>query len=178
MKSNLFLRVRPWTNCSAYFFILSFFLCTGLRANDNFLTKTKESKFFEEVKIVSFNTVFQQTVTGQIVDENGVGLPGASVVEKGTTNGVSSDFDGNYSITASEGSVLIFSYIGYSSKEVTVGTSSTIDMQMELDASQLDEVIVMGYGTQVKAKVTNAVVQVSGETINRSPTLSTANSLA
>lgn len=179
MKSKLFLRLRPWTNCSAYFFILSFFLCTGLRANDNFLNKTKESKFFEEVKSVSFNAVFQQTVTGQVVDENGVGLPGVSIVEKGTTNGVAADFDGNYSITVGgENSVLVFSYVGYSTKEVTVGASSTIDMQMELDASQLDEVIVVGYGTQIKAKVTNAVVQVSGETINKSPTVSTANSLA
>ncbi|MBC8770526.1 TonB-dependent receptor [Arenibacter sp. BSSL-BM3] len=138
-----------------------------------------ESTLLVEVKGVSFDGLYQQSVTGQVVDENGVPLPGVSVLEKGTTNGVAADFDGNYSITVGgENSTLVFSYIGYSSKEVLVGASSTVDVQMELDASQLDEVIVVGYGTQIKAKVTNAVVQVSGETINKSPSVSMANSLA
>ncbi|MEQ8422289.1 MAG: SusC/RagA family TonB-linked outer membrane protein, partial [Arenibacter algicola] len=179
MKSKLFLRGRPCTKCHAYFFILFLFLFSGLRANENFSNITKESKFFGEMKSANFNTVLQQSVTGQVVDENGVPLPGVSVLEKGTTNGVAADFDGNYSITvSSENSILVFSYIGYSSQEVVAGASSTINVQMELDASQLDEVIVVGYGTQIKAKVTNAVVQVSGETINKSPAVSVANSLA
>ncbi|MEQ8216774.1 MAG: TonB-dependent receptor [Arenibacter sp.] len=179
MKSKLFLRGRPCTKCHGYFFILFLFLFSGVKANENFPNSTKESKFLGEMKSTNFNNVLQQSVTGQVVDENGVPLPGVSVLEKGTTNGVAADFDGNYSITVTgENSVLVFSYIGYSSKEVTVGGSSKIDLQMELDASQLDEVIVVGYGTQIKAKVTNAVVQVSGETINKSPAVSVANSLA
>ena len=125
MKSKLFLRGRPCTKCHAYFFILFLFLFSGLRANENFSIITKESKFFGEMKSANFNTVLQQSVTGQVLDENGVPLPGVSVLEKGTTNGVAADFDGNYSITvSSENSILVFSYIGYSSKEVTVGASN------------------------------------------------------
>lgn len=179
MKCKFLPQVWSVSKFGIFVFVLSCFLTAPVLANSIEAAKINIIKSFGDEDLGTKNSISTQTnITGQVIDENGVGLPGASVMEKGTTNGVSSDFDGNYSITASEGSVLIFSYIGYSSKEVTVGTSSTIDMQMELDASQLDEVIVMGYGTQVKAKVTNAVVQVSGETINRSPTLSTANSLA
>ncbi len=90
-----------------------------------------------------------------VTDENGTPLPGASIVEKGTGNGTTSDFDGNYSISvANENSILVFSYIGYSRQEREVGTSTTLNVQLEPDASELDEVVVLGYGTKKKSEVT------------------------
>ncbi|MEZ4992911.1 MAG: TonB-dependent receptor [Saprospiraceae bacterium] len=121
----------------------------------------------------------QISITGQIADENGIGLPGASVLEKGTTNGVVTDLDGSFTITVSNtNSVLIISFLGYSSQEITVGTSTTINVQLTPDASQLEEVVVVGYGTQKKSEVTNAVVQTSGEEIKKSPAVSLSNSLS
>ena len=104
---------------------------------------------------------------------------GASIVEKGTSNGTVTDFDGNFSINVDgENSVLVISYLGFKTQEITVGNQITITVNLQEDASGLDEVVVVGYGTQIKAKVTNAVAQVSGETINKSPAVSMANSLA
>ena len=161
-----------------YAFTFTCFALNATWANDIHALEHNNMKLNEK-KISAFAAALvQETITGQVVDENGVGLPGASVVEQGTANGTSTDFDGNYSITVDEGSILEFSYIGYETQEVAVGSSSTINVQMVLDASQLDEVVVLGYGTQIKAKVTNAVAQVSGTTINKSPVVSTANSLA
>src|SRR5690554_5598574 len=82
----------------------------------------------------------QINVSGAIADDQGVPLPGTSVIVDGTTLGTQSDFDGNYTISVEEGQVLIFSYIGFVTQRVTVGTQSTINIRMETDASQLDEV--------------------------------------
>ncbi len=120
----------------------------------------------------------QMTVSGKVVDENGIALPGTSVLEKGTTNGVSTDFDGNYTITVNPGSTLVFSYIGFLKKEITVGSSTNIDVQMAVDASNLDEVVVIGYGTQKRAEVTNAVSQVEGVVLKQTPAISVSNSIA
>ncbi len=86
-----------------------------------------------------------QTVSGTITDEIGLPLPGATVLIKGTSTGTSADFDGNYSINANSGQVLEFSYIGYATQSITVGISNTIDVQLTLDTT-LDEVLVVAYG--------------------------------
>lgn len=116
-------------------------------------------------------------ISGKITDENGQGLPGASVIQKGTANGVTSDLDGNYKLTLPEESTITISFVGYMTQEIVVGAQSTIDLQMVVDAQQLDELVVVGYGTQKKSLLTNAVSQVSGDVINKSPTISVANSL-
>lgn len=119
------------------------------------------------------------TVSGTVLDETGAPLPGSSILEKGTTNGVVADFDGNFSLTVSgANSVLVFSYMGYLTKEVAVGASTNISVQMELDAQVLDEIVVVGYGTQKKSEVTNAVVQTTGADIKKSPAVSLSNSLS
>ncbi|MEN7550783.1 TonB-dependent receptor [Rapidithrix thailandica] len=121
----------------------------------------------------------QRTISGKVIDENGNALPGVSVLEKGTSNGTVTDLDGNYALKLkSEQGVLIFSFIGYSSKEVPISSSSVMDVQMEPDTQQLEEVVVVGYGTQKKSEVTNAVVQTSGDEIKKAPTVSLSNSLA
>ena len=117
----------------------------------------------------SLKEIVQSTITGVVTDENGSPLPGASVVVQGTTIGAVSDFDGNYSISADSNSVLIFSYIGYNTQEISVDGRSSIDVGMEADSSQLDEVVVVGYGTQKKQNLTGAVTAISGEVLEDRP---------
>ncbi|MBU2946822.1 SusC/RagA family TonB-linked outer membrane protein [Zobellia uliginosa] len=94
-----------------------------------------------------------KTVTGTVTDANdGMPLPGVNVLVQGSTTGTQTDFDGNYAIEATSGDVLIFSYIGMKSQNVTVGASSTIDLGMQEDASQLDEVVVTALGIKRQKK--------------------------
>ena len=105
-------------------------------------------------------TVIQSTIQGVITDETGMSLPGANIIEKGTSNGVTTDFDGKYSITVSNSNaVLIFSYVGYQSQEIIVGNQATINVQIKQDASQLDEVVVIGYGTRQLTKVSGSIAK-------------------
>jgi TonB-linked SusC/RagA family outer membrane protein len=108
------------------------------------------------------------TVTGKVVDEGGAGLPGVSVLEKGTTNGTVSDTDGNYKLTVSSGeSVLVFSFIGMIRQEVKVGDQSQIAVILIGDPQTLSEVVVMGYGTQEKKDITGSVSSVKSEDFNK-----------
>ena len=109
---------------------------------------------------------FQITVTGTILDEAGIPLPGASVIIKGTQTGSVADFDGNYSIDAPSNSTLVFSYVGYAKSEVSVDGRSTINVQLNPDASMLDEVVLVGYGTQKKGEVTGAIETVTAEQLS------------
>ncbi|WP_268225051.1 SusC/RagA family TonB-linked outer membrane protein [Sinomicrobium oceani] len=106
-------------------------------------------------------------ITGTITDENGVPLAGASVVEKGTSNGTSTDFDGNFSINVAEQAVLIVSYLGYKPQEIVVSGRTEIHIQMLPDAAQLDDVVVVGYGTQKKTDVTGSIASVKEGDFNK-----------
>lgn len=105
------------------------------------------------------------TITGTVISaDDGMPIPGANVVVKGTTNGTTTDFDGNYTINVPSGNtVLIFSSIGFTSQEIAVGTNDTINVSLETDVSELDEVVVVGYGTAKKETLTGAVEQVKAE---------------
>lgn len=116
-------------------------------------------------------------ITGKITDENGEGLPGASVVVKGTSQGTTTDIEGNYKLTAPDEAILTISFVGYITREVAVGGRSTIDTQLVLDAAQLDEVVVVGYGTQKKANVTGAIVDIDSEELNQSSVANLSNAL-
>ncbi len=107
-------------------------------------------------KVDLYNTI-QTTVTGMVKDADGLPLPGASVVEKGTTNGTQTDFDGNYTINVSSNAVLNISYIGYSTQEVAVAGRSVVNVTLQEDTSALEEVIVTGYSTETKRETTAAV---------------------
>ncbi|TRZ41280.1 SusC/RagA family TonB-linked outer membrane protein [Robertkochia solimangrovi] len=98
----------------------------------------------------------QKTITGIVKDNTGLAIPSVSVMEKGTSNGVQTDFDGNYSITVPTDAVLVFSYLGMKTVEVQVGADSVIDVTLETDQQQLDEVVLVGYGTQKKISVVGA----------------------
>ncbi|MET1260602.1 TonB-dependent receptor [Flagellimonas sp. DF-77] len=107
------------------------------------------------------------TVTGAVSDANNVPIPGVNVIVLNTTRGTQTDFDGNYTINVSSGEVLQFSYIGYGTQTVIVGDQTTINIQLEEDASQLDEVVVIGYGTQRKSTVTGSISKVVNETLDQ-----------
>lgn len=128
--------------------------------------------------LCSMTLLAQRTITGQMTDASSdEPLIGANVLVKGTTTGTITDFDGMYSIEASEGDILVFSYTGYSQKEITIGSESTINVGLE-SGQLLDEVVVVAYGKQKKVTVTGAVVGVQGEELKQSPAVDISNSLA
>lgn len=111
----------------------------------------------------------RRSITGKVIDvSDGSGLPGVSVLVKGTTNGTATGADGSYTISASNTDVLSFSFIGFESQEIPVGSKTTIDIQMVQSAQQLSEVVVIGYGEREKKDVTGAISTVSSEEISRS----------
>ncbi|MEO9510972.1 MAG: TonB-dependent receptor [Flavobacteriaceae bacterium] len=112
----------------------------------------------------------QLSVSGTIVDNQGQPLPGANILEKGTTNGTQADFDGNFSISvANDSSILVISYIGFATKEVPTNGNIDIVVVLEESAAGLDEVVIVGYGTQKKSDLTGAVISVSEEDLQSRP---------
>lgn len=107
------------------------------------------------------------TLTGTTSDEAGIPIPGVNVVILNTTTGTSSDFDGNFQIDVSDGDVLQFSSLGYTSQSVIVSGQNTLNIIMAEDAAQLDEVVVVGYGTQKKSTVTGSISKVVNETLDQ-----------
>ena len=99
--------------------------------------------------VVHLSFAQEKTISGTVLDENGLPLPGATVVIQNTTTGVSTDFDGNYSISASSGDVLQFSYVGYATQTKTVGSANTINVTLQPD-NALEEVVVQAYRTATK----------------------------
>ncbi|HAX15514.1 MAG TPA: SusC/RagA family TonB-linked outer membrane protein, partial [Leeuwenhoekiella sp.] len=118
----------------------------------------------------------QKTVTGTVTDGSNVPLPGVNVVVKGTTTGTQTDFDGNYSISAAQGDVLTFSYVGFTPKDVAVGASSTYNVTLE-EGEALEEVIVLGYTTKSTDEVTGSSVQVEAADIESTPFVSADQAL-
>ena len=141
--------------------------------------KSKLTKILTPLLVlcVSF-ALGQKTITGNVKAEDGLPLPGVSVVEVGTSNGTQTDFDGNYSIRVSEGSQLRFSYVGQKDVVRTVGSASVMNITMQEDATQLSEVVVVGYGVgQDKTKVASAITTVTSETIEARPNASFVQTL-
>ena len=112
-------------------------------------------------------------ITGTVVDAQGPVI-GASVMEKGTTNGTVTDFDGNFTLNVNPGATIVLSYIGYQTQEIAVGNQSNFNITLNEDDAVLEEVVVVGYGTMKKKLVTGATVQVKGDDIAK---LNTTNAL-
>ena len=108
------------------------------------------------------------TITGRVTDDAGAALPGANVVERGTTNGTVTDADGRYNITlASSDAVLVFSFVGAVTQQIPVDNQSEINVQLMADQSVLNEVVVVGYGTQKKSDITGAIGSVKSDEFNQ-----------
>ncbi|PKQ45789.1 SusC/RagA family TonB-linked outer membrane protein [Confluentibacter flavum] len=116
--------------------------------------------------IVAYSSAQNVEVSGVIQDESGIPIPGANVVVKNTTIGTVSDFDGNFIVSNVEiGSTLTFSYIGYLTNEVVITNNSNLTITLQEDIAKLDEIVVIGYGTQTKKEITGAVSVISSESI-------------
>lgn len=121
--------------------------------------------------ILGFTLLAQVTVSGVITEAGSdIPLPGVSVVEKGTTNGSTTDFDGKYELTlVNSAAILVYSFIGYSSQELAINGSGTFNINLEEDIAKLDEVVVIGYGVQKKAVVTGAISKVTSDALEDQP---------
>ncbi len=112
-------------------------------------------------------------VSGTVTDENGSALPGVNIVEKGTSNGVTTDADGKYSLSVeSENSILVFTFIGYTAQEVQVGTQTTLNVSMTPDVLSLQEVVVIGYGEKSRKLMTESIGTVASKEISQIPVAS------
>lgn len=117
------------------------------------------------------------SVTGTVSDTTGAPLPGVSVQVKGTTIGTSTDLDGRFNISAPSDGILIFSMVGFATREVPVTPGQPMNVTLSQAAQQLDQVVVVGYGTQRKAVVSGAVATVQGEELSKSPSVNLSNTL-
>ncbi|MCL6217205.1 SusC/RagA family TonB-linked outer membrane protein [Zunongwangia pacifica] len=113
------------------------------------------------------NKSIQRSISGVVTDDQGIPLPGATVRIKGTSNGVTTNFDGEYTIEAQEGDILQISFVGFKTFEKKITGQTNYDIQLETDSASLDEVLVVGYGTQKKSDLTGSVSSVSEEEFNK-----------
>lgn len=131
--------------------------------------------------VLSLATVNQQKdvvkITGKVIDDQGEGVIGANVMEKGTTNGTITNMDGEFSLEVPNKATLQISYIGFNTQEIPVNGQKTFTIRMTEDTQSLDEVVVVGYGTQKKLNVTGAVATLKNEELVKSPVASTTNAL-
>ena len=151
---------------------------------------TREGLDFElqsEKNIVIFNRTSTKTtkpseqpkkIKGTVTDSNGIPIIGANVMVKGTTNGTITDLDGNFSLEVSEGDVLEISYIGYLTQTQRIGKESTLAITLSEDSKQLDELVVVGYGTQKKVNLTGAITAIKTSDLENIPVSNLSNSLA
>ncbi|MFC4722290.1 SusC/RagA family TonB-linked outer membrane protein [Geojedonia litorea] len=116
--------------------------------------------------VMQFSFAQEKTVTGTVTSAtDGMPLPGVNVIVKGTTRGAQTDFDGKFSIVASQGETLVFSFLGLTTSEAQVGASNTINVVMQEDMTALDEVVITGYASYRKSEVTGSTVQLSNDAI-------------
>ncbi|WP_180272304.1 TonB-dependent receptor [Maribacter sp. 4U21] len=142
---------------------------TKYSIEDRQISLTKAPVFNKEKQVVPVK-VLQLSVSGTVSDGEGAPLPGANIIEKGTTNGTQTDFDGNFSITVSnEDAILIVSYIGFSTQEIVLNGQTSVSVSLQEDTSGLDEVVVIGYGSLSRSKVLGAVSSVKSEDISQLP---------
>lgn len=157
-----FLTFKPKRNLFSYGFrFLAILVCLA--------TSVAQASAENYVAKLDLANTVQSTVTGTITDDNGVPLPGANIIEKGTTNGTQTDFDGNYSLNVGANAVLVVSYIGFVTQEIAVAGRTSISIQLVADAQALSEVVVVGYGTQSRATVSGAISTVGAEELGALP---------
>ncbi|MBU2950600.1 TonB-dependent receptor [Tamlana agarivorans] len=133
------------------------------------ISLTEDGTILIEESTVGYNEITQGVqVSGKVTDNSGIPLPGANIIEKGTSNGTQTDFDGDFSLTLQNANgVLVISYLGYTTKEVPVAGQANFKIMLDEDASDLDEVIVVGYGQQTKRELTGSISSVKSEDIEK-----------
>jgi len=178
-------KIRQISSC----LVLYGLLFNTVQGQDLVFNKAKNSKIAQPTGTIQLNSKTSNgnnnqlaapvaiTITGRITDGN-EGLPGVTVLEKGTSNGTVTDTNGNFSLNVNgAASVLVVSFIGYATQEVAVNNRTTVNIQLAPDAKSLEEVVVVGYGTQKKENLTGAVSTVSAEAIQNRPISNVATGL-
>ncbi|MBP1669388.1 MAG: TonB-dependent receptor plug, partial [Bacteroidetes bacterium] len=152
-----------------------------LNFNQRLCIKKRIGAFFLFTIFSSFIAAFGQerTITGNVISaDNNETLPGASILIKGTTRGTITDLDGNYSISVQPSdSVLVFSFVGYDTKEIRIGSQSVIDVVLGQESVQLDQVVVIGYGTIKKSDLTGSVSSVKSKDLTKITSVNPEQSL-
>ena len=139
----------------------------------------KKTLFFITFILINYNGISQNhQINGRITDEEGNGLPGATIIIKETTTGTISDINGDFSLFAFKDTVLIISFSGYKREEINVNGKSTIDIQLTPDIETLKEVVVVGYGSQEKINITGSVATIKQENLISVPVANTSNLIA
>ncbi len=148
-------------------FAYAWLMAVGLSASPHGLVaKTADETSKINAPFSGLVTV-RQVISGTVTDEKGVPLPGATIRVKGTTKGTVTDIDGKFTLDVEQGAVLQVSYLGYDLQEIVIGGQSEIAVQLQPDATQLDELVVVGYGTQKRSDVTGAIGSVKSEDFNQ-----------
>ena len=138
-------------------------------------TMTANNSYSESL----MSEIQQHQVIGIVVDSNGQPLPGANIIEKGTANGVQTDFDGKFSIAVTnKNATLVVTYLGFSSQEIVINNQSNISVTLEEDLSELDEIVLVGYGTQKRGTVAGAISSISFKDIANRPAANVSTLLA
>ena len=119
----------------------------------------------------------QGQVTGKVTDKANLPLPGANIIIKGTSTGTQTDFDGNFSIETVSGDVLVVSYLGYVTQEISITNQASLAIKLVEDTNSLDEVVVVGYGSKSKTKLISAVSTIDEETLKKQPVPNVSNAL-
>jgi iron complex outermembrane receptor protein len=164
MNLNLTLRSSKLLGTSA-----CLILWAGLSDNASYASSDSIDKgLFFNTKTPSSSVVsVAQPISGTVTDETGAPLPGATVIVKGTNNGTITDIDGKFVIDADADAILAISYVGYYTQEVSVDGQSSVAVQLDPDVSQLNEIVVVGYGTQKRSDVTGSVASIDSERFNQ-----------
>lgn len=138
----------------------------------------QEKNISSNLTVNSSQDEIQATVTGKITDSNGIPLPGASIIESGTSNGTTSDFDGNFSLDISdEDAILEISFIGFTSQTISASNSDNIQVSLVASRSALDEVVLTGYGSTLKRELVSSISQVSADELTNQPASNVSNIL-
>ncbi|MDR0844221.1 MAG: TonB-dependent receptor, partial [Tannerella sp.] len=148
-----------------------------MMVNDHIILSKKEDLSSQKEEVMAFITQQGRKVSGIVSDVKGEPLIGASVVIKGTTNGIISDVDGRFSLNVPDNAVLEVSYVGYFTQEITVGNQTNLTITLEEDVEALEEVVVIGYGTAKKKDLTGSVVRADLSKLQESSNVSLASSL-
>ena len=156
------------------FKLIRFFQIGFNKQRDKRLTFLLMAFFFS----LLFSYAQNKTISGVVSDEEGMPLPGVNIIEKGTSNGVATDFDGKFTITVSNNNaILSVSYVGFITQEVSVSGKSSLDLKLVQNLEALDEIVVIGYGTARKSDLTGSVVGITGEDVQQQSIASVAEAL-
>lgn len=173
MKLNLHVKDSPHRKRSPRFFVVAAGMAVACLA-------TVQMPVMAFAGTINEQRLPDARITGQVTDEKGQTLPGVSVALKGTSTGVVTDVNGKFSLnvpSASSG-ILVFSYIGYNTQEIILNGQATLNIQLQADSKSLNEVVVVGYGTQKKATLTGSISQVKGSELVKSPQPNLSNGIA